>query len=881
MSTNPPIASNPKRTPSNWIKILFLLIGSFLSLGVFGQQPQSPLVKSFQEHLKHKEESTFGLNWIPLGPVSNSALVESFQVDLQHPGTIYLGFGSGSLWKTTNNGLSWKPIFDNQPSYSIGDIALAPSNTNIIYLGTGETLKKPRNFTMPGTGVYRSDDGGETWRHLGLDDSWHIGKVVVHPTNPEIVYVSVLGHLWTTNPHRGVYRSLNGGKDWEHVLYVNDSTGANDIVIAPSDPNILYASMWESYPTVNGKSSGIFKSEDAGKTWKRQDSGIPEGDGRGRIGLAVSYQNPDKVYALMDHRNKPASNSDEIGSAEVYLTLDGAKSWKRTHTEELMINSVIGWYFADIVVDAHDDDEIYALGVRLAHSNDGGKSFDLVAGDVYHLFPNPADPLHLDQCEIWVNPTNSNHLTLANDGGLYVSYDKGQSWMHYNNIPTGEFYDITLDMGTPYKIYGGTQDNATIFGPSAEWNPKRAEGWKYLWIDPWSGGDGCITVIDPIDSTTIYYSAQEGAIRRMDLKTGNSLFRGADSEKLKLGLVYHFISPYFLSGFDHQQLYLGGNYVLKSENRGDDWTAVSPDLSKNGNPNKASLAVSALAESPLKKGLIYAGTDKGLLWTTSDDGKTWVDRSTGLPDAYVRSITPSKYQQSRVYMAISGINYDDFNTYLFKSEDQGETWESLASNLPGEVAYVIKEDPVLENVLYAGLYRGVYISTDRGKSWSNLGQGFPPAAVSDIEVEPRSGDLVVSTHGRGIYKVNLKPLYEIVSKNSIDKEVLLEVGNVRVLPADRFDKLHNIDLEKMTISFWLPKSRTISIHIINEKDEMIWSKEIKGRKGLNQYRWDLILKENTSPLPYFLNQKEFLPKGKYTLQFVGETTIERKFEAKD
>ncbi|RIW12945.1 hypothetical protein D0X99_17785 [Algoriphagus lacus] len=881
MSINPPIASNPKRSPYNWIKLLILLSGNFLSLEGFGQQPQSPLVKSFQEHLKLKEESIFGLNWIPLGPVSNSALVESFQVDLQHPGTIYLGFGSGSLWKTTNNGLSWKPIFDNEASYGIGDIALAPSNTNIIYLGTGETLKKPRNFTMPGTGMYRSDDGGETWRHLGLDDSWHIGKVVVHPTNPDIVYVSVLGHLWTTNPHRGVYRSLNGGKDWEHVLYVNERTGANDIVIAPTDPNTIYASVWESYPTVNGKSSGIFKSVDAGKTWKRQDSGIPEGDGRGRIGLAVSYQNPDKVYALMDHRNKSTSDSDEIGAAEVYLTLDGAKSWKRTHTEELMINSVIGWYFADIVVDAHNDDEIYALGVRLAHSRDGGKSFDLVAGDVYHLFPNPADPLHLDQCELWINPTNSNHLTLANDGGLYVSYDKGQSWMHFNNIPTGEFYDITLDKGTPYKIYGGTQDNATIVGHSTEWNPKRYDGWKYLWIDPWSGGDGCITVIDPVDSTTIYYSAQEGAIRRMDLKSGNSTPLRPDAGKLGLELNYHFISPYFLSEFNHQELYLGGNYILKSENRGEIWKAISPDLSKNGNPSKTSLAIGALAESPLKKGLIYAGTDKGLLWTTSDDGTTWIDRSMGLPDAYVRSITPSKYNPERVYLAMSGINYDDFNTYLFKSEDQGKTWESLTSNLPGEVAYVIKEDPVFENILYAGLYRAVYISTDRGKSWSQLGQGFPPAAVSDIEVEPRTSDLIVSTHGRGIYKVNLKPLYEIVSKNSLDQEMLFELSNVTVLPANRFDKLHNIDLEKMTISFWLPKARTIVLRIVNEKNEMIWSKEIMGRMGLNQYRWDLILKENTSPLPYFLNQKEFLSKGKYTLQFVGETTIERGFEAKD
>lgn len=881
MIADPSTFSAATIRPFKLVNFLPLLIGVFLSVGGFAQQPQSPLVRSFQEHLRHQEQSIYGLNWIPLGPVGNSALVEAFQVDMQHPGTIYLGFGSGSLWKTTNNGLAWKPIFDKEASYSVGDFALAPSNTSIIYLGTGETLKKPRNFTMPGTGMYRSDDGGETWRHLGLDDSWHIAKVVVHPTNPDIVYVAVLGHLWTTNPHRGIYRSLNGGKDWEHVLYVNDQTGANDIVIAPSDPNTLYASVWESYPTVNGKNSGVFKSVDGGKTWKRQDSGIPVGEGRGRIGLAVSHQNPDKVYALMDHRNKEGMDAEEVGAAEVYLSLDGAKSWKRTHTDELMINSVIGWYFADIVVDALDDDEIYALGVRLAHSKDGGKTFEIVAGDVYHLFPNPADPLHLDQCEIWINPTNSSHIALANDGGFYVSYDKGQSWMHYNNIPTGEFYDITLDKGTPYKIYGGTQDNSTVFGPSREWNPKRQDDWQYLWIDPWSGGDGCITVIDPVDSMTIYYSAQEGAIRRMDLKTGNSKPVRPNSEKMGVELNYHFISPYFLSEFDNRELYLGGNFVLKSENRGDDWKVISPDLTKNGNSNKTSLAVSALVESPLEKGMMYAGTDRGLLWSTSDGGKTWTDRSEGLPDAYVRSITPSKHQPLRVYLALSGINYDDFKTYLFKSEDGGKTWESLKGNLPGEVAYVIKEDPVFENVLYAGLYRAVYISTNRGKTWSQLGQGFPPAAVSDIEVEPRSNDLVVSTHGRGIYKVNLKPLYEVLDKNSIDEETLLARGNVTVLPAERFDKLHNVDLEKMTISFWLPEAKTVSINILDEKKVLQWSKKIDGRKGLIQYRWDLILRENKSPLPYFLNQREFLPKGKYTLQLVGDKTLEKEFEAID
>ena len=849
---------------------------------VMAQQPESPLVQSYAQHLKHKQESPYGLEWTHLGPTSNSALVETFQVDSQHPGTLYVGFGSGNLWKTSNNGLSWKPIFENQPSYGIGDVALAPSNTNIIYLGTGETLKKPRNFTMPGTGVYRSDNGGETWTHLGLSDSWHIGKVTVHPTNPDIVYVSVLGHFWSPNANRGVYRSLDGGKNWEHVLYVNDRTGSNDVVMAPSNPQVLYASMWENYPGVSGNSSGIYKSTDAGKTWMKSDEGLPVSSGRGRIGLAVSYQNPDKVYALMDHRDKPAKGEEQPGAAELYRTEDGGKTWQRTHTDEFVIFSVIGWYFADVVVNPDNDNEVYALGVRLAHSLDGGKTFDLVGGDVYHLFPNPAEPLHLDQCELWINPANTNHLILGNDGGLYISYDKGKTWMHFNNIPTGEFYDITLDNKQPYTIYGGTQDDATVYGQAREWNPKRYDGWKYLWIDPWSGGDGCITVVDPMDSTVIYYSSQEGGIRKLDTRTGQSLDARPDEEKLKLDLAYNFISPYFLSSFNHNHLYLGGNYLLKSENQGKDWKAISPNLAVNKDKSRNSLAAGALAESPLQKGLLYFGTDKGLFWMTPDDGKTWNDYSKGLPNRYVRSITPSKYKESRVYVALSGINYDDFNTYLYVSEDYGKTWTSIKNNLPSEVAYVIKEDPRHENILYAGLYRAVYVSVDKGNNWFQLGRGMPAAAVSDIEIDNHSNDLVVSTHGRGIYKTNLKPLYELQERSGNTDPLWLDSpANVNVPSAatKRVDS-NAIELEKMPIWFWTKEAGEVTLQVMDQAGHVVWMDKVDTRKGLNQYNWDLVVKRSESPLPYFIGYTEYLPIGRYTLKVESRgVVVEKKFDA--
>ncbi|MBL7850113.1 MAG: hypothetical protein JNN04_04370 [Cyclobacteriaceae bacterium] len=804
-----------------------------------------------------------------MGPTSNSALVETFQVDLQHPGTIYLGFGSGNLWKTTNNGLSWKPIFENQPSYGIGDVALAPSNTNIIYLGTGETLKKPRNFTMPGTGVYRSDDGGTSWRHLGLSDTWHIGKVTVHPTNPDIVYVAAVGHLWSKNATRGVFRTIDGGKTWEHVLFVNDRTGANDIVLAPSNPNIVYASMWESYPGVSGVNSGIYKSTDAGKTWTKSDSGLPVDAGKGRIGLAVSYQDPNKVYALLDHRDKPRRENDAMpGAAEVYRSVDGGKNWKRTHDEELMIFSTIGWYFADIVVDPRNDEEIYALGVRLAHSTDGGKSFGLVGGDVYHLFPNPAEPLHLDQCELWINPQNPNHLALANDGGFYVSHDRGATWMHLNNLPTGEFYDITIDRRTPYTIYAGAQDDATVYGPGNEWIPKRYDNWKYLWIDPWSGGDGCVTVVDPLDSNTIYYSSQEGGIRRMDLRTRTSEPAQVSEEQRK-SLRFNFISPYFLSSHT-RTLYLGANQLMKSDDQGRTWKAASPDLATGKDKSKNSLALGAVVESPMKSGLLYAGTDKGLFWVTHDGGATWTEHSQGLPAAYARSIVPSRYQESRVYIALSGLNYDDFNTYLYKSEDYGKTWEKITGNLPGEVAYVIKEDPKHKNVLYAGLYRAVYCSVDGGKTWSQLGTQMPAAAISDLEIHERSRDLVVSTHGRGIYKMNLKPLDEWILNGMSIKDQLFAISPVHAPNPDKLpDDSNSMAYEKLPITFWQAEAGEVTLSLVNDSSKVVWSQKVTTRKGFNQYRWDMILRHHSSPLPYFLGAEEFVKKGRYTLRIFG------------
>ena len=557
-----------KRALSIWF-----LLNCFYTTDFFGQQVRSPLESSFQTYLEMKKDTKYKLDWVTLGPTINSARADVVQIDEKHPGTMYVGFGSGGLWKTVNNGITWQCVFQEQASLGIGDMELAPSNPNIIYLGTGENLKKPRNFTLPGTGMYRSANAGNTWQHIGLEDSWSIAEIAIHPKNPDIVMVAVLGHLWSKNKNRGLYQTINGGKTWSQVLYKDESTGANDVVISPSNPKVMYASTWEVYPGISGKNSGIHKSIDGGKTWKACTKGLPSGPLVGRIGLTVSFTNPLKAYALVDNLNNTKGEA-----AELYKTTDGGLTWFKTHKSPFYIFSVIGWYFTDVYVNPQNDEEVYCLGVRLAHSTDGGKSFSIIGGQVTRATPSLAKGFHLDQCELWINPKNPNHIVAGNDGGFYVSYDKGLSWFHYNNIPVGEFYDITIDQKN-YTIYGGTQDDATVSGKAKEINPSFPDTWQYVWIDPWDGGDGCVTQVDPEDENTVYYSMQHGHAIRLDTKMDTTYEiqpnLPASSQDT---LVFNYVTPYFISPHHSKTLYHAGNFVFKSTDRGDNWQVISPNL---------------------------------------------------------------------------------------------------------------------------------------------------------------------------------------------------------------------------------------------------------------------------------------------------------------
>ena len=836
--------------------------------GIEAQETRSPLLDSFEQYLGMRDTSEFGLQWVQLGPVMNSARVEAVQGDPFSPATMYVAFGSGNLWKTTNHGLSWRPIFEDQSALGIGDIALAPSDPNVIWLGSGESLKKARNFTMPGTGVFRSDDAGETWRNVGLPDSYHIGEIAVHPHNPDIAFVAVQGHFWSTNPNRGLYRTVDGGATWEHVLYVNERTGANDVVMARSDPSRVYVSMWENNPGVAGPESGVWYSSDGGSTFTRARGGFPDGPRTGRIGLAVSWTDPDKVYALVDNLNREGRRE---GKAEVYRTLDGGATWGRTHEEELLMLGSIGWYFTDCYVNPQDDEEIYALGVQTARSSDGGKTFRLIGGEVYHLFPNPSDMIHLDNCEMWIDPLNPDRLFLGNDGGFFVSYDRAGSWMHYNNIPAGEFYDIAVDNQDPYLVYGGTQDDSSVMGPSREWRPKYPDGWKYVWLDAWSGGDGCYTIPDPVDPNIVYFSSQNGGVRRKDMAADRSIgirprFPRDDDRELN----YNFIAPYIISPHNPTTLYHGGNYLFKSVDRGDSWECISPDLADPSDPERRSVAAGAVAESHLQSGLLYVGTDKGAFWVTKNDGGEWTEHSAGLPNRYIRSISPSRFSLSRVYISVTGINDDDLRGYLYVSEDYGETWRSIMGDLPDEVAYCILEDPVNEDILFAGMYRGVYISIDRGVSWSLLGD-LPAAAVSDLVIQEREMDLVAGTHGRGIYRTNLKPLHEAFREGAPRENILFDTAEAR-LPwiNDTHRDSRYSTMEKVPITFFLTDDATVTVSVIDENDRTLWSTGHDGRRGFNQIRWDLITARVEGQDDYFWRDRIFIRAGTYAVRISGE-----------
>jgi len=721
-------------------------------------------MRSWQHHVKLKNESVFkDLRWRQAGPAFQGGRIESITCPAGYTSTIYVGVGSGNLWKSDNNGITWKPIFEDESTFAVGSVAVSESHPNIVWVGTGEVLMARSSYA--GTGAFKSTDSGQTWQNMGFGDTYHIARVLIDPKDPDVVYVAAIGHNYSYNQQRGLFKTVDGGRTWKKILYVSEKVGCVEVVMDPQDNRTLYAVMWErdrkAWNNVEaGPGSGLYKSTDAGLNWELLNDGLPTGEHVGRIGIAIARSNPNVVYALVDNHAQGPKENRRIGG-QVYRSDNKGRTWRKVNADPLPTR--IGYDFCLIRVSPDNEDQIYVLGSYLLTSNDAGKSYERNQGRIINLRPHDSRVLHLDHHDMWIDPLNSDRLILGTDGGLYMSYDRGKTWLRINNMPIAEVYAVEVDMADPYNIYIGTQDNAAIYGPSdyvlTDTDP---EPWKHIYLDRWGGGDSYFTLVDPADRNIVYYEHQFGDLRRKDLRDGSTRSIRPRVAKGEPPLRRNWMTPFVISHHNPFTLYYGAHKLFKSINRGDDWTCISPDLTTNPGPEKQGDVpygtITTISESPLKPGLIYIGTDDGNVQITRDDGTSWTKINDGLVAKWVSRVVASEHEPGTVYVSLTGYREDDFEKYLYISKDFGETWEPIAGNLPCESINVIAEDHRDADILYVGTDLGVYTSLDRGKSWISLCNGLPTTPVHDLVVHPRENELVIGTHGRSVYILDVEKI---------------------------------------------------------------------------------------------------------------------------
>lgn len=703
-----------------------------------------------------------GLRFRSIGPAFTSGRVIAFAVDPNNPARYYVASASGGVWKTLNNGTTWTPVFDREGAYSIGWIVLDPKNPLTVWVGTGEN--NSQRSVSYGNGVYRSDDGGKTWRNVGLKASEHIGRIAIDPKDSNIVYVAAQGPLWGPGGDRGLYKTTDGGKTWKQILKISENTGVTDVVIDPQNPDTIYAASYQRRRHMftlidGGPESAIYKSTDAGATWSRLRPGLPTID-MGRIGLAISPVDSNVIYATIE-------SGDRKGG--IFRSSDRGGSWEKRNDFDAG-----AMYYARVVADPKDVDRIYIMNVFLMVSDDGGRT-------VRRLGERSK---HVDNHEIWVDPNNTEHYLVGCDGGVYESYDRGVNWHFKANLPIPQFYDITTDNATPfYNVYGGTQDNYSFGGPA---RTRSASG---IVNSDWfvtQGGDGFRSRVDPEDPNTIYAELQGGTLARFDKTTGQRVGIQPQAGPNEDPLRWNWDSPFVISPHLHTRLYFASNKLYRSDDRGDTWKVISGDLSRGLDRDKLPVMgkvwsmdavaknqstafwgnASAIDESPRKEGLIYVGTDDGLIQITEDGGKNWrkVLKVGDVPElAYVSRIVTSNTDANTVYVAFENHQNADFKPYLFKSTDAGRTWVSIKGNLPANwPVWGIAEDHVNPNLLFAGTEFGLFFTVDGGQKWIQMRGGLPTIQVRDIAIQRRENDLVLGTFGRGIYILdNYSPLRSI------------------------------------------------------------------------------------------------------------------------
>lgn len=716
------------------------------------------------------------LEWREIGPAVMGGRITDLAVNEHNPSHFFVGTATGGLWKTTSNGQDWEPVFDDQPTSSIGAVSLAPSNPNIIWVGTGEPQN--RQSSPYGAGVFRSADGGSTWKALGLEETRHIGAIVVHPTNPDVAWVAAVGHLWGPNPERGVYRTMDAGATWEKVLFIDDNTGAIDLVMDPSDPNTLFAAMYQRRRTAmgfsaSGTGSGLHRTLDGGNTWTDVNEGLPKGD-KGRIGLDVYRRDGNLVYAIVE--------SSDAGRG-IYRSDDRGENWTR-----MSGTNPRPMYFSLIRIDPNDPERIYIGGVQFGMSNDGGRTFK--DGDA-------AEGIHVDHHALWIDPANSDHLLLGSDGGLSTSWDRAQNWRHINNLALGQFYEIGVSMEEPYTVCGGLQDNSSWCAPH---NTLSSYGITNGDWEDVSGGDGFYNKIDPTDPNIIFTESQGGNVVRHDRRTGEGMrvrpVPRPTAEDEDRDYRFNWNSPIHISSHDPTTIFIGANHLLRSRDRGMSWEEASPDLTRqidrdtvpimgalvtdstlsrnDGQSNYGN--ISSISESPLNPDLIYVGTDDGLVQRTRDGGSTWTaitPREEDVPElTYVSSVVASSAVEGRVYATFDGHFSDDYAPYALVSDDHGDSWRAITNGLPDESVNRIREHPRTSNLLFLGNEIGAYFSVNGGADWNRLDGNLPTVPVDDIVIHPRDNDLILGTHGRSIWIMDdITPLENLASATMANAHV--------------------------------------------------------------------------------------------------------------
>jgi photosystem II stability/assembly factor-like uncharacterized protein len=728
--------------------------------------------QSFNESLLN------GLTWRNLGPFRAGAWTVAVAVPetpaKAHRSTIYAALRTGGVWKSINGGVTFEPVFDAQSIYSMGAIAVAPSDENVVWAGTGDNSATRSAYW--GDGVYKSTDGAKTWQHMGLEDTQHIARIVIHPSDTNIVYVAALGHLATPNAERGVFKTTDGGKTWKKVLYVGDRVGAVDLVRDPRNPEVLYAATYEHQRLAwvindGGSGTGLYKTTDGGAHWQELTNGLPKGP-MGRIGLDICRSKPGTLWAVYDNHNLRPGQTNPMNTinGQVYRTDDAGATWRRVNPDNVDVSGKAGYSFNQIAVDPNNPDRVWITGSSFNHTEDGGKSWGGRGG------PRPFGRAFGDFRSLWIDPENSDRMIATSDGGVFQSFDGGRTALHAMTVKGGEVYALGTDMESPYNIYAGLQDHESWKGPSNGWTGS-------VGIDDWVTvgiGDGMYNQADPSDSRWVYNTQEFGGHGRYDQKTHQRVRIVPERAAGQPPARFNWIAPLVLSPHDPKTLYAGAQVLFKSTDRGDHWQEISPDLTTN-DPQKTnrSAAGSAIqyctivtiSESPVTAGVIWVGTDDGKVQVTRDGGKAWTDTTKGIvaaggpEDVWTSRVYASRFAAGTAYAAKTGRRQDDFKPYLFKTTDFGATWTNIAANLPPWPVNSIVEDTENGSVLFAGTDIGVYASIDGGKRWVALKGNMPPAAVTDMVVHSREQDLVAGTYGRGIWVTNIAPIREMTAEH--------------------------------------------------------------------------------------------------------------------